>query len=64
MEEAKKESMSETRIKKPKVTNEHGSTYEGQWLGNKWEGEGIWTASNGDEYEGSFRGGKRNGLGK
>jgi len=46
------------------TTNLKGVTYEGEWVGDKLDGEGINIAPNGNVYEGYFREGKPHGFGK
>lgn len=54
----------EKRVKKGKVDLGGGFTYEGQWLGDKPDGEGVQTCSLGIKFEGSFKNGLPCGIGK
>lgn len=55
--------LGELRVSKPKVSFQNGCTYEGQWVGNKKDGEGVQTWSDGAKYEGEWKMGERHGLG-
>ena len=40
-----------------------GGTYAGEWKGNKFDGQGIFTGPTGSQYVGTWRNGTENGLG-
>jgi hypothetical protein len=44
-------------------TYEGGSTYVGEWNGNKMHGQGTFTFATGEKYVGEYKGNKRNGQG-
>lgn len=52
------------RVWKPKEVFSNGNSYEGELLGYKKDGEGVFTWASGNKYEGSFKKGNIHGLGK
>ena len=63
-EESKAEIKVAAREKRPLLTLANGTTYEGEWVGEEMDGEGVLTCLNGAKYSGYFREGKFHGRGE